>query len=139
MGWPTTLPPLYPPNASNEGTGDAYRSGRVDDPADHDGSDRCGLSEYAEKAIEVPTSPSATYGVGDEVNVVLKATMGLKAVWLAYFLPLVVLLGVALGLIALGVGEVAAGLAGLGAVALYYGVLWLLRDRLRNEYIFTIQ
>jgi hypothetical protein len=37
------------------------------------------------------------------------------------------------------VGEVAAGLAGLGAVALYYGILWLLRDRLRNEYIFTIQ
>ena len=32
----------------------------------------CGLSEYTEKAIEVPTSPSATYGVGDEVQVVLK-------------------------------------------------------------------
>ena len=107
----------------------------------------CGLSEYTEKAIEVPTSPSATYGVGDEVKVVLKASMGVvlkasmgfKAVWLAYFLPLVVLLAVALGLIALGVGEVAAGLAGLGAVALYYLVLWLFRDRLRNEYIFTIQ
>ena len=99
----------------------------------------CGLSEYTEKAIEVPTSPSATYGVGDEVQVVLKATMGLKAVWLAYFLPLVVLLGVALGLIAVGLSEVAAGLAGIGAVALYYGVLWLLRDRLRNEYVFTIQ
>ena len=99
----------------------------------------CGLSEYTEKAIEVPTSPSATYGVGDEVQVVLKATMGLKAVWLAYFLPLVVLLGVALGLIALGLSEVAAGLAGIGAVALYYGVLWLLRDRIRNEYVFTIQ
>ena len=83
----------------------------------------CGLSEYTEKAIEVPTSPSATYGVGDEVQVVLKATMGLKAVWLAYFLPLVVLLGVALGLIALGLSEVVAGLAGIGAVALYYGVL----------------
>ena len=87
----------------------------------------------------MPTSPSATYGVGDEVQVVLKATMGLKAVWLAYFLPLVILLGVALGLIALGVGEVAAGLAGIGGVALYYLVLWLLRDRLRNEYVFTIQ
>jgi sigma-E factor negative regulatory protein RseC len=99
----------------------------------------CGLSEYTEKAIEVPTRPTATYGVGDEVQVVLKATMGLKAVWLAYFLPLVVLLAVALGLIALGLSEVVAGLAGLGAVALYYGILWLLRDRLRNEYVFTIQ
>ena len=99
----------------------------------------CGLSEYTEKAVEVPTSPSATYGVGDEVLVVLKASMGFKAVWIAYFLPLVVLLAVALGLIALGVPEVVSGLAGIGAVALYYLGVWLLRDRLRNEYVFTIQ
>ena len=99
----------------------------------------CGMSEFVEKAIEVPTDPYAPYQVGDEVQVVLKATMGMKAVWIAYFLPLVVLLAVALGLIALGVGEVVAGLAGLGAVALYYFVVWLLRDRLRNEYVFSIQ
>ena len=99
----------------------------------------CGLSEYTEKAVEVPTSPSATYGVGDEVQVVLKASMGFKAVWIAYFLPLVVLLAITLGLIALGVPEVASGLAGLGAVALYYLIVWLRRDRLRNEYVFTIQ
>ena len=99
----------------------------------------CGMSEFVEKAIEVPTDPYAPYQVGDEVQVVLKATMGMKAVWIAYFLPLVVLLAVALGLIALGIGEVAAGLAGIGAVALYYFVVWLLRDRLRNEYVFSIQ
>ena len=99
----------------------------------------CGLSEFTEKAVDVPTDPYATYGVGDEVQVVLKASMGFKAVWIAYFLPLVVLLAVALGLIALGVSEVVAGLAGIGAVALYYLGVWLLRDRLRNEYVFTIQ
>ena len=99
----------------------------------------CGLSEYTEKAVEVPTSPSATYGVGDEVQVVLKASMGFKAVWIAYFLPLVVLLAITLGLIALGVPEVLSGLAGLGAVALYYLIVWIRRDRLRNEYVFTIQ
>ena len=99
----------------------------------------CGLSEYTEKAIQVPTDPYASYAVGDEVQVVLKASMGMKAVWLAYFLPLVVLLAVALGLIALGVGEVVSGLAGLAAVGLYYLGLWLFRDRLRNEYVFTIE
>ena len=99
----------------------------------------CGLSEYTEKAIEVTTSPSSTYGVGDEVQVVLKASMGFKAVWIAYFLPLVVLLAITLGLIASGVSEVVAGLAGIGAVALYYLIVWLRRDRLRNEYVFTIQ
>ena len=48
-------------------------------------------------------------------------------------------MAVILGLIALGVGEVVSGLAGLGAVGLYYLGLWLLRDRLRNDYVFTIQ
>jgi len=99
----------------------------------------CGMSDYAEKAIQVPTDPYASYGVGDEVDVVLKASMGMKAVWLAYFLPLVVLLAVALGLIALGVGEVVSGLAGIAAVGIYYLCIWLLRDRLQNEYVFTIQ
>lgn len=99
----------------------------------------CGMSDVAEKAIEVPTDPYATYGVGDEVEVVLKASMGMKAVWLAYFIPLVVLLGVILALIGLGMGEVPAGLCGMGAVAVYYLLLWLLRDRFKNEYIFTIK
>lgn len=99
----------------------------------------CSMSEMAEKIVEVPTSPYASYGVGDQVEVVLKASMGMKAVWLAYCIPLVVLLAVILGLMALGVAEVPAGLAGIAAVALYYLVLWLLRDRLKNEYIFTIK
>jgi sigma-E factor negative regulatory protein RseC len=99
----------------------------------------CGLSEYAEKAIQVPTDPYAAYGVGDEVQVVLKASMGMKAVWLAYFLPLVILLAVALGLIALGVSEVVAGLSGIAAVGVYYLGLWLFREKLQDEYVFTIQ
>jgi sigma-E factor negative regulatory protein RseC len=99
----------------------------------------CGLSEYTEKAIQVPTDPYASYGVGDEVQVVLKASMGMKAVWIAYFFPLLLLLAVALGLIALGVSEVWAGLAGIAAVGLYYLGVWLFREKLQNEYIFTIQ
>lgn len=99
----------------------------------------CGMADIAEKAVEVATDPYASYGVGDEVEVVLKASMGMKAVWLAYFIPLLILLAVILGLIALGVGEVVAGLAGIGAVLLYYLGLYLMRDRLKNEYVFTIQ
>lgn len=99
----------------------------------------CGMAELKEKAVEVPTSPYSPHAVGEEVELVLKASMGMKAVWLAYFIPLVVLLSVILGLIGLGVGEVVAGVSGIGAVGLYYLLLWLLRDRLKNEYIFTIK
>ena len=99
----------------------------------------CGMADVAEKAVELATNPYASYKVGDEVDLVLKASMGMKAVWLAYFIPLLVLLAVILGLIALGVGEIAAGLSGIGATGVYYFLLWLFRDRLRNEYVFTIK
>jgi len=97
------------------------------------------MGDVAEKAVEVPTDPYASYKVGDEVEVILKASMGMKAVYLAYLIPLVVLLAVILGLIGLGVGEVPAGLSGMAAVGVYYLLLWLFRGKLQNEYIFTIK
>ena len=99
----------------------------------------CGMSEYTRKAIEVPTRAWDSFEPGQEVNVVLKATMGHKAVWLAYVAPLLVLLAVLLGALSAGVSELAAGLGALGGVAVYYLFLWLFRERLRREYVFTIE
>ena len=99
----------------------------------------CGMADLAEKTVDVPADRFATYTVGDEVKLVLKASMGFKAVWLAYFIPLLLLLGVVLGGIGAGLAEVPAALIGLGVLALYYLGLYLLRDRLKNEYIFTIK
>ena len=99
----------------------------------------CGMSDIAEKAVEVATDPYANYRVGDEVEVLLKASMGMKAVWLAYFIPLVILLVVILGLTAFGMAEVPAAVVGLGSIGLYYLGLYLFRDRLKNEYNFTIK
>ena len=65
--------------------------------------------------------------------------MGIKAVWLAYCIPLVIMLAIVLGLLGLGVGEVATGVSALAAIGLYYLALWLLRGKLQNEYIFTIK
>lgn len=99
----------------------------------------CGMADMAEKTVEVPTDPYAAYNVGDEVQVLLKASMGMKAVWLAYFIPLLVLLAVVLLLSALQVGEVFTGVSALVSVGLYYLLLYLAKDKLKNEYIFTIK
>ena len=65
--------------------------------------------------------------------------MGFKAVWLAYAIPLVVLMAVLLGLNAAGLGELASGLSAIAAVGVYYLFLWLFRNRLKNEYSFYIK
>lgn len=102
-------------------------------------SSLCGISEYKSKAVQVPTRGWDNYKVGDEVDVLLKASMGHKAVWVAYVIPLFVLLAVILVLNASGCREVMSGLAGIASVALYYLIVWLFRDKIKNEYIFTIR
>ena len=54
-------------------------------------------------------------------------------------IPLVLLVAVLLAAVSAGVGELYAGLAAIAAVAVYYFGLWLMRGRLRNEYIFNIK
>ena len=99
----------------------------------------CSLGDSKAKEVELPTRGWDNWKVGDEVSVVLRASMGHKAVWLAYVIPLVLMVAALLGTLAAGGSELLAGLVAIAAIALYYGVIWLLRDRLRNEYIFNIK
>ena len=93
----------------------------------------CGLGEAKVKQIQVRTSAWTPRQVGDEVEVVLKKSMGYKAVFIAYGLPLVVLFAALMLLGALGVGELWAGLGALGAVAVCYFVLFLFRNKISKD------
>ena len=97
----------------------------------------CGISEGKVKTLQVPAKLG--FEIGEEVDIVLKRTMGLKAVWLAYVLPLILMVAVLLALTALGLSELTAGLCAIAAVGLWYLVLWLMRDKLKNEYTFYIK
>lgn len=99
----------------------------------------CGLGESKSKLVQLPTDPYAGLEAGDEVEVLLSASMGHKAVWIAYVVPFVLLMVSLLMLVGCGVPELASGLAALGCVGVYYLVVWLFRERLRNEYIFNIK
>lgn len=99
----------------------------------------CGVSEEQVKLIGVPTDPYSERKPGDEVDVVLKRSMGLKAVWISYVIPLLILMILILSLSSVNVHEVYVGLISIGAVAVYYLVIYLLRDRLRKEFVFCIK
>ena len=103
----------------------------------------CGISEEEQKVISLPTDPYAAYNVGDEVDLCTKMTMGMKAVWISYVIPLVVLMILILSLSnafsASEHTEVIAGLGAVAGVAVYYFVIWLLRGKLKNEFVFYIK
>ena len=72
-----------------------------------------------------------------------KMSMGLKAAWISYVVPLAVLMILMLSLSALFESSpnksLIAGLGSLGGVAVYYFVIWLMREKLNNEFIFYIK
>lgn len=99
----------------------------------------CGFSEEESKVVMIPTSPYTERKVGDTVTLALKQTMGLKAVWISYVIPLIILMILVLSLSSVIDNEVWTGLTAIGGVALYYLVIWLLRDKLKNEFVFYIK
>ena len=99
----------------------------------------CGMSEDEEKIIMLPTDPYATYNVGDEVQVYTKMSMGLKAAWISYVIPLAILMILILSLSAVIESEALRALSAVGGVAVYYFFIWLFRDRLKDEFVFYIK
>lgn len=97
----------------------------------------CSLSESVTKEIRVPFD-LRDWEIGEEVEVCLKKTMGYKAVWISYVAPLILMFATILATSAAGVSELFCGLSGIGVVVLYYLVIFLFRNTLRNEYTFYI-
>ena len=99
----------------------------------------CGMSEEQEKVIMVPTDPYTVRAVGDIVQVKTKMSMGLKAVWISYVIPLAILMILILSLSGFIDSELVRGLVAIAGVALYYFCIWLFGDRLADEFVFYIK
>lgn len=99
----------------------------------------CGMSEDKEKVIMVPSDPYALHKVGDEVTVMTKMSMGMKAAWISYVIPLAVLMILILSLSSFLESELLTGLFSIMGVAAYYFLIWIFRDRLSNEFVFYIK
>ncbi len=97
----------------------------------------CRSSESKEKLVEV-RGHYPTLHVGDRVMLVGYVRQGLRASVLAYVVPLIIMLAV-LFLVTHHYGEKLGALAALLALALYYGMLFLLKDKLAGQFSFRIE
>ncbi len=99
----------------------------------------CSMSEVKAKIIQVENRGFTLYEKGERVNVLLKRSLGFKALWISYLIPLIILLVLLLALSAVGVEELLIALSILTFLALYYYVVYLLRDKIKKEFIFIVE
>lgn len=98
----------------------------------------CAASESKEKIIEVPDN-SGKFHVNEEVQLCGRSSLGLKAVFLAFVLPLIIVVGAIAAGTSMQWEETTSGLTGLLLLIPYYCILYFLRDKLKKQFIFTLK
>lgn len=98
----------------------------------------CCASESKDKIIDIQDS-SGVFQAGEKVMIYGQSSMGLLAVFLAFVIPIILVVSI----IAWGTNrqwdESITGLAGLLFLIPYYWILYLLRDRLKKRFVFTLR
>lgn len=99
----------------------------------------CMASDQEVKVVQVEPEFGVTYDIGEEVKVLLSQILGFKAVVFSYLIPLAILMILLLVLPPVLHSDLWVGLACIGGIALYYLVLWMFKNRLKKEFVFTIE
>ena len=99
----------------------------------------CNAAESKEKMIDVYCDAVADYKVGQQVTVSTSGQVAVKALLWAFGVPFVLLLAMLILVLLLTANEGWAALSALAILVPYYAILWLLRDKMREQLAFTIE
>ena len=99
----------------------------------------CNASESKEKMIDVFCDSVAEYKIGQQVTVSTSGQVAAKALLWAFGIPFVLLMVVLVLVLLLTGNEGWAALGALVALVPYYIMLWLLRDKMREQLAFRIE
>ncbi|KAA6303101.1 MAG: hypothetical protein EZS26_000704 [Candidatus Ordinivivax streblomastigis] len=98
----------------------------------------CGISEQKEKEIEI-SDVTTPLNIEDKVMITGQTAMGLKAVFYAFIVPLVLMvLMTTLGIFYFHSESIAALMA-LLALGIYFVILYFLRDIFKKQFVFTLK
>lgn len=100
----------------------------------------CNAAESKEKIVDVFGDATAKeLAVGQQVTVTTSGQVAAKALMWGFGLPFVVMVAVLVLVLWLTGSEGKAALSGLAALVPYYILLWLLRNRMRQQLAFSIE
>ena len=99
----------------------------------------CGMGEQAEKILTVPRPKNKDFELNQKVNVKMAIGQGNKAAVLAYLIPIMLLLAVLFTCLGLGLSEGLSALTSFVTLIPYYIVLYLRRDKLKQQFEYSIE
>ena len=99
----------------------------------------CNAAESKEKIIDVCCDNAAAYRVGQHVVVSTSGQVAFKALLWGFGVPFLVLVAVLVVVLQLTANEGLAAVSSLCALIPYYIILWLLRDKMRQQLAFQIE
>ncbi|MDX2414657.1 MAG: SoxR reducing system RseC family protein [Bacteroidales bacterium] len=97
----------------------------------------CDVSGKNEKIISTVKQDNIT--VGEEVKVIMSQSQGFRALFLGYIFPFLLVMLILITLTSFKVPELIAGLFALGALAPYYLVVYLNREKIGKKFSFSIK
>jgi sigma-E factor negative regulatory protein RseC len=97
----------------------------------------CNLSGTEEKIVEVKGSFDLKNG--DTVTVLMKQSSGFTALFLGYIMPLIFVISFLILFATLGYPELVSGLLAISSLLPYYLILYLLRKRINDKFIFSLK
>ncbi len=97
----------------------------------------CGAADKEDKIIEA-IAEKDNLAIGMPVLVRTNKNAAYSAVVWSYVVPAIVVIGVMAFLTEKGISEAIAGIVSLGALLPYYGFLFLIKNKLKKRFLFSV-
>lgn len=98
----------------------------------------CSAADMENKEVEVLEPHPDSYQLGEKVKIVLKQSLGFRALLLGYLIPFFLML-IVLIVLTQFTTEGKAGLGSLAVLPPYYLFLYFMKDRLKKTFTFSIK
>ncbi len=99
----------------------------------------CNAAESKEKIIDVRCGNPVAYHVGQAVIVSTSGQVAVRALLWGFGVPFIVLVTVLFVVLQLTGNEGVAALSAMASLLPYYGMLWLFREKMRDQLAFSIE
>lgn len=98
----------------------------------------CNMHKKKENIITIDDKQASGFIIGDNVDIYLSPSKGLKAVVYGYVFPLILLLATIITSKTLGYNDFKSGISGIIILIPYYFVLFLIRNKIKADFKFKI-